>query len=364
MNLRRPFRPRDSAPGLRIFLSYRRGDAAGHAGRLYDALAARFGADSVFIDVDAIDLGADFRQTIDAAIASCDVAIALIGPGWLSAADADGRRRVDDPDDVLRLELERALAHDLVVIPALVQAAPLPSREELPAPLVPLAGRQGIELRDAAWRDDVARLVRRLEGFASTRAGEGTAAGRTGRRRPRLWQLLAGTAVIVALAAALALTLRADEGGGGTSAGATAAERRLLAAIPLPLRTDCGSIDWGPEAALASVSCQAARVNVSYHLFETQRVLDAWYAIEREETGIEPETGSCEDTAFRGEAAYAVGDGVVGRSFCFVDEGEPKLRWTDERATIGAEANVWDGTGPEAIRSLLRAWRCCLELEP
>ena len=87
----------DTAPHPRVFVSYRRDDAAAHAGRLYDALAARFGAGNVFMDVDAIGLGSDYRETIDGALESCDAAIALIGRGWLPAVDDEGRRRLDDP---------------------------------------------------------------------------------------------------------------------------------------------------------------------------------------------------------------------------------------------------------------------------
>lgn len=347
----------------RIFISYRRDDAAGHAGRLYDQLREDFGDEHVFMDVDAIGLGSDFRETIDQAIASCDVAIALIGRGWLSASDEEGRRRLDDPDDVLRLELERGLAHGLVVIPTLVQDADLPAERELPDSLAPLARRQGIELRDASWRDDVDRLTRQLEGVVVARAAE-TSDRRTP-LRPRARKLLASALVVLLLgaAAALAVSLRAG-GGENPSQPPSTAEARILAAIPLPVRTDCAGIDWGPEAALASVGCGAASVSASYHLFETPEVMTAWYEIRREEANIEPETGTCDEDSFTGETAYVVADETVGRYFCFVDEDEPNLVWTDERATVGVEANVWDDTGAEAIGDLLRQWRCCLELEP
>jgi hypothetical protein len=155
---------------MRIFLSYRRDDASGHAGRLYDALSARFGAENVFMDIDTIDLGADFVEVITEAVASCDVLIALLGQQWLSATDAEGRRQLDNPDDFVRIELEAALERDVFVIPACVQGAPQPSSEQLPEILAPLARRHGAEIRDVGWHDDVRRLIERLERLEGERS--------------------------------------------------------------------------------------------------------------------------------------------------------------------------------------------------
>src|SRR6266550_4238978 len=94
---------------LRIFLSYRRTDTGGHAGRLYDALSARFGAEQVFMDVDTILIGVDFTEAVREAVAKCDVFLALIGKQWLSSDDGTGQRRIDVPDDYLRVEVEAAL---------------------------------------------------------------------------------------------------------------------------------------------------------------------------------------------------------------------------------------------------------------
>ena len=91
-----------------VFISYRRDDTAGYAGRLYDALTAHFGRDLVFIDVDSIRAGQNFVDVIDGWIASCSVVIVLIGKGWLNSADARGRR-LDDPQDFVRLEVASAL---------------------------------------------------------------------------------------------------------------------------------------------------------------------------------------------------------------------------------------------------------------
>lgn len=144
-------------------MSYRRDDAGGHAGRLYDLLAARYGHERVFMDIDAVPLGSQFGEAISEAVAWCDVLIALIGRGWLEATDSDGRRRLDDPDDFVRREIESALAKGVVVVPACVQGAEIPQAQELPASLAPLTGRQGFQLSDTGWHDDVRRLIRRLE---------------------------------------------------------------------------------------------------------------------------------------------------------------------------------------------------------
>jgi hypothetical protein len=364
VNLGRLFGSRErTAPHPRVFVSYRRDDAAAYAGRLYDALAAGFGAGNVFMDVDAIGLGSDYRETIDGALESCDAAIALIGRGWLPAVDDEGRRRLDDPADVLRMELEQALTHDLVVIPALVGGAALPDAEDLPAPLAPLVRRQGIELRDSTWRDDVARLMRRLDEIAAAAQGAPAEAAPTrprGRRR-MLVPLLA--AAMVAAALALFLAFRPDDDGGGGEGGQPPAGQdaldRLLATIPLPVRTDCEEIDYGPESALASVSCAAGRVSVLYSLFDPD-VLQGWYTLRREELAVEPDSGTCGDGTWRGEAPYDVDGSTAGRSFCFMDGVEPNVVWTDDEHDVGAEANVWQGTGQPAAESLLRQWECCL----
>jgi TIR domain-containing protein len=96
------------APG-RIFISYRREETAYPAAWLYDRLAARFADDQVFKDVDSIELGDDFVEVITGAVGSCDVLLALIGDRWLTVTDEDGQRRLDDPNDFVRVEIEAAL---------------------------------------------------------------------------------------------------------------------------------------------------------------------------------------------------------------------------------------------------------------
>ena len=110
------------SPG-RIFISYRREETAYPAGWLYDRLAGRYGDGQIFKDVDSIQLGDDFVEVITRAVGSCDVLLALIGDRWLTITDQDGRRRLDDPDDFVRLEIEAALTRNVRVVPILVDGA-------------------------------------------------------------------------------------------------------------------------------------------------------------------------------------------------------------------------------------------------
>jgi hypothetical protein len=145
-----------------VFISYRRDDAPGYAGRLYDRLAAHFGADRVFMDVQGIEPGVDFVEAIERALASCEILIVLIGKDWL-AADAAGRRRLDDPNDFVRLETATALARGIRVVPVLVEGAAMPSADRLPQELLPLARRQAVELSHKQWDASSAELIRTLE---------------------------------------------------------------------------------------------------------------------------------------------------------------------------------------------------------
>jgi len=143
-----------------IFISYRRADSADVVGRMYDRLSDRFGADHVFKDVDSIRLGANFKQTIDERIDACRVLIAVIGPDWLDARDETGQRRLDDPRDFVRSEIEAALAAEIPVIPVLVRGAVMPAEADLPESIRELALRHGMPLRaDPDFRNDIERLI-------------------------------------------------------------------------------------------------------------------------------------------------------------------------------------------------------------
>jgi len=151
-----------------VFISYRRDDTAGYAGRLYDALSAHFGRDLVFIDVDSIRAGENFVDVIDGWIASSSVVIVLIGKAWLNSAGPHGRR-LDDPHDFVRLEVASALQQKIPVIPVLVGGAKMPPPDDLPAPLAPLAQINAIEIFDQLFRDSVRHLIDALRPFVHTK---------------------------------------------------------------------------------------------------------------------------------------------------------------------------------------------------
>ena len=145
----------------RVFISYRRQDTAWPARQLYDLLVAELGADRVFKDVDNIEPGDDFVERIQWAVGSCEVLLALIGPQWLTITDSRGTRRLDDPQDFVRIEVETALTRDDVrVIPILVDNAKMPSPQELPQGLATLTRRQAVEVDPVNF--DTRRLLRVL----------------------------------------------------------------------------------------------------------------------------------------------------------------------------------------------------------
>ena len=146
-----------------IFISYRRDDSAGHAGRLYDRLSGHFGLDKVFMDVDTISPGRDFVDAVQEAVGACDGLVAVIGREWLRASDAGGARRLDDPGDLVRLEIATALERGIRVVPVLVQGAQMAGGADLPEGLKELARRNAQEVSDSRFHSDVQRLIEALE---------------------------------------------------------------------------------------------------------------------------------------------------------------------------------------------------------
>jgi hypothetical protein len=147
----------------RIFISYRREETAYPAGWLFDRLAHHFDGGQVFKDVDSIQPGDDFVEVIATAVGSCHVLLALIGAEWLTITDEHGQRRLDNPDDFVRLEIEAALTRGVRVIPILLDGARMPRADELPASLAKLVRRQALELSPARFDFDTSRLLRVLD---------------------------------------------------------------------------------------------------------------------------------------------------------------------------------------------------------
>ena len=142
-----------------IFISYRREDASYPAGRLYDNLHIRFPQNEIFMDVDSLKPGIDFVKTIEERVGACDVLVAVIGKRWLSAADEEGRRRLDDPEDFVRVEVGTALKRGVRVIPVLVEGALMPQASQLPEDLKPLARRNALSVGHDRFRADSERLI-------------------------------------------------------------------------------------------------------------------------------------------------------------------------------------------------------------
>ena len=156
-----------------IFISYRRDDQAGFAGRLADALASVFGAGQVFRDVEDIHPGQDFVVAIEQQLSSVDVMLVMIGPAWLTVS-RNGVRRLDEPDDFVRREIQAGLESGKVLLPVLVHGAPMPAEKDLPREIAALARRQSVVLSDSGWASDVARLVETIKPFVA--AGQRRAA--------------------------------------------------------------------------------------------------------------------------------------------------------------------------------------------
>lgn len=182
-----------------VFISYRREDSEGQARALFQELAARLARDAVFMDVDSIGLGRDFRTVLQERLASCDVMLALIGRDWLQGKDKSGRRRLENPSDYVRLEIAAALKRNIPVTPVLLHGAEMPTAEQLPENLSDLAYRNCFELSHNRWDSDVQELIKRL-GLASrnTPAPE----SHTGSASRTPWLAIAGISALVIATAA------------------------------------------------------------------------------------------------------------------------------------------------------------------
>ncbi len=145
-----------------VFINYRRGETAGEARALFNELVTMLGKDSVFMDVDNIALGRDFREVLQERLASCDLMLALIGKDWVYGKNSTGQRQIDIPGDFVRLEIEAALMRNITVTPVLVQGAQMPSAEQLPDSIKDFAYRNGFELSHNRWESDVQEMLKRL----------------------------------------------------------------------------------------------------------------------------------------------------------------------------------------------------------
>ena len=152
----------------KLFISYRREDTEGLTGRIYDRLVARFGKEAVFMDNDTIPFGVDFVEHISGAVSQCDILLVMIGENWLdtrhSAGPNQGKRRLDDPNDFVRIEIQAALERNIPVIPVLMGKATMPAADQLPADIKKLSRRNATEIRSGRdFHNHVDRLIRGIE---------------------------------------------------------------------------------------------------------------------------------------------------------------------------------------------------------
>ena len=217
-----------------VFISYRRDDQAGFAGRLADVLAATFGADNVFRDIEDIHPGEDFVVAIEKQLVAVDVMLVMIGPVWLTVS-RNGIRRLAEPDDFVRREIEAGLKSGKAVLPVLVGGAAMPAEKDLPPSIAALARRQSFTLTDLGWTSDVARLVEVIKPYFP-------ASRRPARHSGLLWWLIA-LAVSVWLVVALTGNWpgrSSDEAKPGSSELAQSLSGHWVATV---------KYDWGAEHA-------------------------------------------------------------------------------------------------------------------
>jgi hypothetical protein len=183
-----------------IFISYRREDTSGYAGRLYDQISSHFGGDHVFMDVADLEPGSDFVDTIEKKVGTCDALIALIGKDWLTIKDEQNQVRLTKPGDFVSVEISAALKRGVEVIPVLVGGAKMPLQRELPESLQLLARRQALELSDVHFTRDVGDLIEALKRPAGARVA----------RSPRWLKtaLTASISIICALTAGIGIWTR------------------------------------------------------------------------------------------------------------------------------------------------------------
>lgn len=208
-----------------VFISYRREDSEGQARALFQDLVARLGRGSVFMDVDSIALGRDFREVLQERLATCDLMLVLIGREWLSGKDSSGRRRLDNPADFVRLEIAAALKRKIAITPLLLQGARMPAAEQLPESISELAYRNGFEISHNRWDSDVQELMKRLglPAHADTSADGGVHSAPAVAQPPKKsWFAIAGLAIV-------ALTVA---GGGLLYRGESVQERNTEASKP------------------------------------------------------------------------------------------------------------------------------------
>lgn len=247
-------------PGSGIFVSYRRGETGAITGRIADRLSQHFGEANVFMDIEAIQPGADFVKRIEEAVGACRALVVVIGPDWGTEQDASGRRRLDDPNDFVALEVAAGLERDVLLIPVLVGGAVMPSADQLPARLAGLSRRNALQISDLRFRDDIGHLIDTIDAVVPASAAGATPPPTRSRRR-RVVLALVVLGVLAVGAAAVAIAGGGSSTGGkpprisaGTNLGANPGSTNATA----PGSTNGGSA--GPPAATAGPPAATAQI--------------------------------------------------------------------------------------------------------
>lgn len=363
-----------TAPG-RIFVSYRRQDTSGIAGRLHDRLAERFGARRVFIDVDSIEPGLDFAESIERAVDASEVLLAVIGPQWLTITDEVGHRRLDDSDDVVRLEIEAALRRGIRVVPLLVEGARMPRRQELPESLGSLAHRHGLTLRHESFHDDSARLLKALDKILAEeqpkpdddRPPPGPSrANRFWRRIGRRGQVLVVVVLAVAILGLLVLQLPISRFSGSetpetsvpAAGGATTTtldkgrlKSTMLQAVVVPFEDSCSiqeDVDPILTGSLLILDCESNGIDVvRFGLFADRAALLDAYNRTVSLSGVERNSGAlnCAKRPSEGTWNRAGNKSDVGHYLCYVDQSKRVwVHWTYDTDKVYAYAYKRNGT--------------------
>lgn len=196
-------------PSPKIFICYRRGgEGAGFGGRIADKLVDHFGGDQCFRDVEDIEKGTDFVESLKHATSICELLIAVIGPDWLTLKDEHGNVKIQDKNDFVRLEVSTALARNIRLIPVLVGGAKIPSEDQLSPDLKALVRRQSHELTDHRWDYDSRELIKAIESMGIKGLSPEEREAR--KRKKKIVAAVALTALVLLLSAGIGFGLTRD----------------------------------------------------------------------------------------------------------------------------------------------------------
>ena len=267
---------------MKIFISYRRDDSAGYAGRLFDYLSAHFGPRNVFMDIDTIQPGEDFRSVVSDAVETCDVVLVMIGKHWAGMADGQGQRRLDNPRDLVRMEVAAALVNPRSrVIPVLLRDTRMPAEHDLPDDLKELSWRNAIELSDNRFQYDVRKLIGVIERGAGKTAGV-PPVGRPGKGATKILGILAALVLLAMIIGMVAYALsaivfpdRSTPAGEVTSTSASSAPTETpTSLVPLvpPIQTSTRATSSAPVIDLIDlpsiIVCDGRRYDVPIHFHD------------------------------------------------------------------------------------------------